>query len=90
MNSLLERHSDPLQAAWLVALDPLGAEGRDSLEEIVGLLVLPVGGKPDDPDGGAEYLLAVADLVTSRRFPITSMPAVGAAGSGPEGGAPGT
>jgi len=80
LNSLLERHSDPLQTAWLVALDHMEAEGRDTLEELVGLLVRPVVGILDDPDGGPEYLLVVADLVTSRSFPIMGMPAVSAPG----------
>lgn len=81
LNSLLERHSDPIQAAWLVALDHMAAEGRDSLEELVGLLVRPVVGKLDDPDGGADYLLVVADLCTSRSFPIISMPAISGPGA---------
>lgn len=80
LNSLLERHSDPIQAAWSVTLEHMAAEGRDSLEELVGLMVRPLVGKLDDPDGGAAYLLIVADLVTSRSFPITTMPAVSAPG----------
>jgi hypothetical protein len=36
--------------------------------------------KLDDPDGGTEYLLLVADLVTSRSFPIVEMPATRAPG----------
>lgn len=80
LNSLLERHSDPIQAAWSVTVEHMAAEGRDSLEELVGLMVRPLVGKLDDPDGGAAYLLIVADLVTSRSFPITTMPAVSAPG----------
>lgn len=80
LNSLLERHSDPIQEAWLVALDRMIAEGRESLSELVGLMVRDVVGKLDDPDGGTEYLLVVADLVSSRSFSIVSMPAVSAPG----------
>lgn len=80
LNSLLERHSDPIQAAWTATLEHMTAEGRDSLEELVGLMVRPLVAKLDDPDGGADYLMIVADLVTSRSFPITTMPAVSAPG----------
>lgn len=80
VNSLLERHSDPIQAAWTVTLQHMKAEGHDSLEELVGLMVRTLVSKLDDPDGGADYLMIVADLVTSRSFPITTMPAVSAPG----------
>jgi AcrR family transcriptional regulator len=80
LNSLLERHSDPMQKAWLVTLDHMAAEGRDTLRELVALMVRSVIAKLDDPDGGTDYLLVVADLVTSRSFPITTMPAVSAPG----------
>jgi len=80
INSLLERHSDPIQNAWLVTLDHMAAEGRETLRELVGLMVRSVVAKLDDPDGGTDYLLVVADLVTSRSYPITTMPAVSAPG----------
>src|SRR5688572_11521762 len=32
INELLVRHSDPIQAAWLVTLDHLAASGRETLE----------------------------------------------------------
>lgn len=80
LNSLLARHSDPIQAAWLTTLDHMTAEGRDSLEELVGLMVRTVVAKLDDPDGGSDYLLIVAQLVTSRSFPLMTLPAVSAPG----------
>lgn len=81
LNALLERHSEPIQSAWLVTLDHMAAEGRDSLDELVGLLVRSVVAKLDDPDGGTDYLLIVAELVTSRTFPITSIPVANGVGA---------
>lgn len=80
VNALLERHSEPMQLSWLSTVTHMEAEGRDSLRELVALLVRPLVAKLDDPDGGANYLLVVADLVSSRSFPITTMPAVSALG----------
>jgi AcrR family transcriptional regulator len=80
INALLDRHSGPLQAAWLTMLDHVDAEGRDSLEELVGMFVRPLVQKLDDPDGGVEYLLIVAQLVHSATFPIIDFPAVNAPG----------
>lgn len=81
LNALLERHSEPIQSAWLVTLDHMAAEGRDSLEELIGLLVRSVVAKLDDPDGGTEYLLVFAELVTSRTYPVTSIPVTNGAGA---------
>ena len=50
------------------------------LEGLVKLLVRPLVAQLDDPDGGAAYLLVVADLVTSRSFPLLEMPATSAPG----------
>lgn len=80
INAVLERHSDPIQAGWIATVAHLAAQDRDSLEELVGLMVRPLVQKLDDPDGGADYLLVVAELVTSRSFPITEMPATAAPG----------
>ncbi|MFN2427895.1 MAG: TetR/AcrR family transcriptional regulator [Candidatus Binatia bacterium] len=80
INSLLSRHSDPIQAAWLVTLDHMSAQGHESLPELVGLLVRPVVAKLDDPDGGTHFLLVVAGLIASRSFPVASMPVVDAPG----------
>jgi AcrR family transcriptional regulator len=81
LHSLIERHSVPIQEGWLEALQEMAAQQRDSLEELVELLVRPVLAKLDDPDGGTEYLLIVAQLVTSRTFPITSIPVVNGPGA---------
>lgn len=80
LDALLARHSDAIQASWLVVLDHMTAEGRDSLEELVGLMVRTLVQKLDDPDGGPEYLNVVAQLVNSPHFPITEMPAATAPG----------
>jgi AcrR family transcriptional regulator len=80
INAVLERHSGPIQAGWLATLDHMRSEGRESLEELVSLLVRSLVRKLDDPDGGADYLLVVAELVTSRTFPITTLPATSAPG----------
>lgn len=80
LNALLERHSDPIQRAWIVTLQHMEAEGRDSLDELVGLLVRPLVQKLDDPDGGTSYLLIVAQLVGSRTFPIMDFPATSSPG----------
>ena len=80
INAVLERHSAPIEAAWTVALDHLVAEQRTGLPELVALMVRPLVGKLDDADGGTNYLLVVAQLVTSRSFPIMEMPATMAPG----------
>jgi AcrR family transcriptional regulator len=80
INALLTRHSDPIQAAWLATLAHLAASGRESLEELVSLMVRSLIAKLDDPDGGADYLMIVAQLVPSRSFPITSFEATTAPG----------
>jgi AcrR family transcriptional regulator len=80
INALLTRHSDPIQAAWLVTVERMAASGRDSLEELVSLMVRSLVAKLDDPDGGADYLMVVAQLVPSRSFPITSFEATTAPG----------
>jgi AcrR family transcriptional regulator len=80
INALLTRHSEPIQAAWLVTLDHLAASGHESLEALVALMVRSLIAQLDDPDGGADYLMIVAQLVPSRSFPITSFEATTAPG----------
>ncbi len=80
VNSLLARHSDPISAAWELAVAHLCERGDDHLEDLVRLMVRAVAAKLDDRDGGREYLLVVAQLVASRTFPITTMPATTAPG----------
>lgn len=80
LNALLARHSDPIQANWLFVVDHMAAEGRDSLDELVGLMVRTLVHKLDDPDGGPEYLNVVAQLVSSPHFPVTEMEATNAPG----------
>lgn len=80
LNALLERHSDPIQAGWIGTVAHLEAEGRDSLREIIGVLVRPLVNKLDDPDGGTEYLLIVDQLAHSMSHPVTEMPATRAEG----------
>lgn len=80
IDALLARHSDAIQAGWLVVLEHMSAEGHDNLEELVGLMVRTLVHKLDDPDGGPEYLNVVAQLVNSPHFPITEMEATTAPG----------
>jgi AcrR family transcriptional regulator len=80
INALLTRHSESIQSAWLVTLDHIAASGDESLEQLVSLMVRSLVAKLDDPDGGADYLMIVAQLVPSRSFPITSFEATTAPG----------
>ena len=80
INAMLDRHSGPLQAAWLLALNGPAAPSHHKLEELVNLMVRPIVALLDDPDGGTDYLLIVAELVTSRSFPVTELPAAAAPG----------
>lgn len=80
LNAVLERHSGPLEQSWRLALNGPGARSHWELEELVDLMVRSVVALLDDKDGGTEYLLVVAELVTSRSFPVTEMPAASAPG----------
>jgi AcrR family transcriptional regulator len=80
INALLTRHSDAIQAGWLETLDHMAATGHETLEALVSLMVRSLVAKLDDPDGGADYLMVVAQLVPSRSFPITSFEATTAPG----------
>lgn len=71
VESLLERHSLPIQEGWLRTL--AGPEAPTKLHGLVDLLVRPIVGKLDDPDGGAAYLALCTELVTSKTMPLTSM-----------------
>ncbi len=80
VNALLERHSDPIQLQWTEILGQMRAEGQESLEGAIGLLVQTLVAKLDDPDGGVDYLIVVSQLVNSRSFPITELKATSAPG----------
>ncbi len=80
LDALLARHSDPIQAGWLVVVEHMAAQGRDDLDELVGLMVRTLVHKLDDDDGGPEYLNVVAQLISSPHFPITEMEATNAPG----------
>lgn len=80
INSILERHSDPIQRSWIPTLDLLRAHRQDTLEAVIEVMVRSLVSKLDDPDGGTEYLLIVAQLVNSVTFPILDMPATTAPG----------
>jgi AcrR family transcriptional regulator len=75
INALLWRHSEPIQAAWLEGLAELAASGEETLEDLVTMMVRSLVAKLDDADGGAEYLILVAQLVVSRSFPIFTLEA---------------
>lgn len=72
IETILERHSLPVQDSWgpALAADP---EHRLGLHELLELLVRPMVAKIDDPDGGRCYLELSAELVASRSFPIMGM-----------------
>ena len=80
INAILDRHFGPIEAGWSVAVPHLIQEGHAELRSLVSLLVRPLVAKLDDRDGGCEYILLVAELVTSRTFPILTMPATQAPG----------
>lgn len=80
VNALLERHSDPIQHGWAAVVEHMTMDGRDTLEELVGLMVRTLVRKLDDPDGGREYLLVVAQLTQSPGFPVNDLPATQAPG----------
>ena len=44
INCLLERHSDAIRDAWIATLEHNRAHGRDSLEEVVEVMVRPLSG----------------------------------------------
>ena len=73
LEQLLHRHSGAIDEGFVPAIENLRAEGRESLEELVGLLVRPLVAKLDDEDGGAEYLIICAELSISRTFPTTAL-----------------
>jgi AcrR family transcriptional regulator len=72
IEAILERHSIPMQDAWVPAL-AADTEHKLSLHELIELLVKPMVAKIDDPDGGRCYLELSAELVASRSFPIMGM-----------------
>lgn len=72
IETILERHSHPVQASWAPAFadDP---EHRLDLHTLIELLVRPLVAKIDDTDGGRSFLELSAELVASRSFPIMGM-----------------
>jgi AcrR family transcriptional regulator len=71
IESILERHSRPVQDDWLRILE--AAKHGMELRQLIELLVRPIVDKIDDADGGRCYLELCAELVTSRSFPLISM-----------------
>jgi AcrR family transcriptional regulator len=72
IETILERHSRPIQDGWLVALHVEGSRKLE-LRQLIDLLVRPILAKIDDPDGGRCYLELCAELVASRSFPLMGM-----------------
>lgn len=72
IEALLERHSAPIQEAWLERLRGMD-EQRAELVELVELLVRPLVAKLDDPDGGRAYLEICAQLAGHSELPLTTM-----------------
>jgi AcrR family transcriptional regulator len=81
IEALLHRHSGPVDETFVPALDRLRAEGRETLEGIAAVLVEPMTAILDDPDGGPEYLLICAELVTHPTFTLTSLRAANGPGA---------
>jgi len=81
LEALLHRHSGPIDEGFVPTLDRLREEGRETLEEIVGVLVRPMVDKLGDEDGGTDYLTICAELVSSRTFPITGLRAANGPGA---------
>lgn len=81
VEAMLARHSAGIDASYPQALAQLRSEGRESLRELVRLLVDPLVGKLDDEDGGPQYVLICSQLVHSRTLPMTSMRAANGPGA---------
>ena len=81
VEALLARHSAGIDASYPEALEQLRREGRESLRELVRLLVDPLVRKLDDEDGGPQYVLICSQLVHSRTLPMTSMKAANGPGA---------
>lgn len=79
LEALLQRHSGPVDDSFVAALDRLRAEGRESLRDIIEVLVRPMVAILDN-DGGVEYIFICAELVHSRTFPMTSLRAANGPG----------
>ncbi len=72
IESILERHSLPIQETWRPLIDPAVSAGA-SLNELLRAVVKPLVEKIDDADGGRSYLELCAELVSSRSFPVVGM-----------------
>ncbi|MBX3202958.1 MAG: TetR/AcrR family transcriptional regulator, partial [Labilithrix sp.] len=74
VDAILERHSTPIQARYDAQSELLERQGGSSLRTLVEVLVLPIVGKLDDPDGGWEYLSLAAQLSVNPRLPLAERP----------------
>lgn len=81
LEALLERHSGPVDAGMIPAIEALRASNKETLGRLVEVLVRPMVALLSDEDGGAEYIGICAELVHSRTFPITGMRAANGPGS---------
>ena len=72
IESLLERHSDPIQVQWQLAFQDMDTRGCE-LRDLVSLLARSLVAKLDDRDGGRAYLEICAQLVAHPKLPLTSM-----------------
>jgi len=80
IETILERHSLPVQDSWAPALAADPGHELD-LHTLIELLVRPLVAKIDDPDGGRCFLELSAELVASRSFPIMGMRVASAPGT---------
>ncbi len=81
IEALLIRHSGPVDAGFPQAIEALHKQGKETLENLVAVLVRPMVELLADDDGGVDYILICAELVHSRNFPMTSMRAANSDGS---------
>ncbi len=81
IEEMLHRHSGPIDASFAPSIERLRDRGEESLDALVRLLVKPLVDKLDDDDGGVNYLLICAELVSSRTFPLTGLKAANGPGA---------
>lgn len=74
IDSILERHSVPIQARYVAELDLLQRQGSYTLRALLETLVLPLVDKLDDADGGPEFISISAQLSVSPTMPLAGRP----------------
>lgn len=65
LEAILEKHQPSIDDERQRMLDKLDSTKEPSLRSLVEILVLPLVAKLDDPDGGAEFIRVMAQLIGS-------------------------